>query len=117
VPSPTSTQQNIFIVSYAANGAVLWQDTYDNGNDQENAYDLVRDTSSGAIYVVGGVSGKNGGNRRHPLGRGWAPALGEAILRAWSRDLRGGRRVIDPGETSSSPVLLVPPNAQVDFRS
>jgi len=114
--SPTNTQQNIFIVSYAANGAVLWQDTYDNGSDQENAYDLVRDTSSGALYVAGGVSGKNGGTfviRWDADGRRrWAKrfsvrgvfAFGEAAV------------VVPGGDVVVACYYSVPPSSQVDLQ-
>jgi hypothetical protein len=57
----TASTINAFIVSYDANGATLWQDTYDNGRDQEVIYDLARDRVSGALYLAGGVSGKGGG--------------------------------------------------------
>jgi hypothetical protein len=116
VPSPTSTQQNIFIISYAANGAVLWQDTYDNGSDQENAYDLVRDTSSGALYVVGGVSGKNGGTfviRWDADGRRrWAKRFGVRGAATF-----GEAAVVVPGgDVVVAGFYSVPPIAQVDLQ-
>jgi len=72
-----------FIVAYGANGNLLWQDTYDNGQDQESIGDITRDPASGAIYIAGSASGQNAGPlllRYDPSGRRrWAkkfPTLG-----------------------------------------
>jgi len=57
-----------FIVSYDANGNLLWQDQYDNKNNQETIYDIARDPVSGAVYLAGELEQPWGGlGRESPL--------------------------------------------------
>lgn len=50
-----------FIVSYDANGNLLWQDQYDSKNNQETIYDIARDPVSGAVYLAGELETQFGG--------------------------------------------------------
>ena len=50
---PTRRLVNAFIVSYDADGSLLWQDEYGSGNAQETIYDIARDPVGGAVYLAG----------------------------------------------------------------
>jgi hypothetical protein len=58
---PLQVLVNSFIVSYDANGNVLWQDQYGTGKDWEQIYDIARDPVAGAVYLAGYLSGRGGG--------------------------------------------------------
>jgi hypothetical protein len=42
-----------FIVSYDANGNLLWHDEYESGADQKKIYAMARDPIGGAVYLAG----------------------------------------------------------------
>lgn len=57
---PTQRLVNAFIVSYDANGSLLWQDRYDRKHDHERIYDIARDPVGGAVYLAGELNAQSG---------------------------------------------------------
>ena len=54
---PTQALENAFILSYDADGNLLWQDQYGSGKNQETINDIARDPVSGAVYLAGDLNG------------------------------------------------------------
>jgi putative pyrroloquinoline-quinone binding quinoprotein len=104
VGQPPAQTRSAFIVSYDANGNLLWQDQYDSKNNQETIYDIARDPVSGAVYLAGELETQFGGlGRESPLLVRYAPDG----RRLWAKHYR------KPGTIALAQKAVVGPDGNV----
>ncbi|HEV8200490.1 MAG TPA: PQQ-binding-like beta-propeller repeat protein [Candidatus Polarisedimenticolia bacterium] len=93
-----------FIVSYDADGQVLWQDEDFGKQDRETVYDIVRDPASGAIYLAGELDKNFGGlGRESP----WLVRYDPDGRRVWEKHYR------KPGAIAFAQKAAVGPDGNV----